>query len=108
MEVMSHPFDDPVQLGIIAGLDAAKLGDSNGGYYSGIDSNVVSPYWVLSREGRKLTLLLEGPNPISRVALFSGHPELVDVVLKFDSELMPRYIRGTFPLYGVRVVVDFS
>jgi hypothetical protein len=108
MEAVSHPFEDPVQLSIIADLDAEELGNPDGGYYASVASDVVSPYWVLSREGRRLTLLLEGPTPISRVVLFSEHPALADIVLEFNPALMYRYIRGPFPLYGVRVLIDFS
>jgi hypothetical protein len=107
MEVVSHPFDDPVQLDVIANLDDEKLG-SNGGHYFNVESNVISQYFLISREGRKLTLLLESPIPISKITVFSEHLGLNDIVMEFNPNLVQRYIRGPFPLYGVVVIIDFS
>jgi hypothetical protein len=108
VELPAHPFDDQDQLDVIAGLSPDKLGNSDGGYFFNVDCNVVGPYVSISRKGRQLTLLVEGFSPILWVTVFSGHPALSNIEMKFDPNVMPRYMSGAFPLYGVRILIDFS
>lgn len=114
MSVVSSPFEDPDQLSILANLKDEELGDPDLGYFSDVESNVLSQHYTISRERRKLTLLLEGSSPISRVTIFSVRSDhslrgvLNDIRLEFDLAMMRRYIRGSFPLYSVQVLIDFS
>lgn len=114
MDVISSPFEDPDQLDIIAALSDEELGNPDTGFYAIVESNVISQSYSISREGRKLTLLLEGPFPISWVTIFSARSDsnlrgvLSDIKLEFNPALMRRYIRGQFPLYSVQVLIDFS
>lgn len=114
MTVVSSPFEDHVQLGIIAGLKDEELGNQDGGCYGIVESNVVGQHYTMSREGRKLTLLLEGPFPIFRVSIFSARSDsslrdvLSDIKLSFDPTYMRRHIRGSFPLYSVQVLINFG
>jgi hypothetical protein len=108
MEVMVHPFSDPDQLSILAGISADKLGNKDGGYFYSVETSIEGPYVTISREGRRITLLVESSGPIQWVTLFSEHPDLNDIEMKFDISMMPRYIKGAFPLFGVRVFIDFS
>jgi hypothetical protein len=114
MSVLSSPFEDPDQMEIISGLRDDELGSKDSGYYAIVESNVVSQYYSISREGRRLKLLLEGPFPISRITIFSAESTsglrevLSDIKLEFDPGVMRRYIRGLFPLYSVQVLIDFS
>jgi hypothetical protein len=108
MEVPVHPFDDQNQLDILAGLSVDKLGNKDGGYYASVESSMEGPYVFISREGRRLTLLVESSVPIQWITLFSEHPELSNIEMRFNTSLMPRYIQGAFPLFGVRVFIDFG
>jgi hypothetical protein len=114
MDVLSSPFEDPDQMSIIATLADEELGDPTTGYFADVTSNVLGQHYDISREGRRLTLLLEGPFPISWITIFSARSTspirgvLSDIKLQFDPAEMRRYIRGSFPLYSVQVLIDFS
>jgi hypothetical protein len=108
MSVALSPFEDPDQLNIVAGLDTGKLGSGDNGYYFVVESNVFSQYYSVSRKGRKLIVLLEGPAPVTSLRIFSNYAGLNDIELEFDPALMPRYISDSFPLYSVQVLIDFG
>jgi hypothetical protein len=113
LTMLSSPFEDDAQLDIIAGLEDADLGRKSdfgegGGYFYSVVSNVAPLRYSISRAGRELTILLEGPWAVTDVTIFSGHPGLSDIVLQFDPEAMPRYESESLPIFSVRVIVDFG
>jgi hypothetical protein len=113
MTLVSSPFEDEAQLGLIAGLNAEELGrrpnaEWEVGYYYSVVSNVIPQRCTLSRAGRRLAVLLDCPINITEVTIFSSHPELSDIVVRFDPGLMPRHIKGSVPLFGVQIIIDFN
>jgi hypothetical protein len=113
LTMVSSPFEDDAQLSLIAGLNVEDLGrrpDSDGevGYFYSVVSNVFSQRYTLSRTGRRLTVLLDCPIQITEVFIFSGHPGLSDIVMQFDPNLMPQYVKGSVPLFSVQIVINFD
>jgi hypothetical protein len=107
MTVVASPFEDPVQSGVAAGLDENFLGIKEG-YYFEVTSNVPGQFYDISREGRRLKILLDCMSPITDVTVRSNHSLLDDVVLSFDPDSILRHVQGSFPLYSVQIILDFD
>jgi hypothetical protein len=113
LTMISSPFDDEDQLEILAGLASEDLGrksdfEGGAGYFYSVVSNVNPQRYSISRVGRRVTILLEGPLAVTDVTIFSNHSELSDIVMRFDPNSMPRYESISLPIFGVQIIIDFG